>query len=180
MKIKKIFFISLLLTLFIACTNAPISGRKQLLLVSEEDMINQSYSQYREIIVHSKVLNNSDAKLVKKYAFVSVENYQIVATGDSVAQAEQAYYALLEANGKKTDSSEYKTNELTGAITAINEAVVDGNSTYYFKLEGSDTIFIGDISLSNQFPLAKVGDVVTIEYVNSKDNSEVITSIKFG
>ena len=55
---------------------------------------------------------------------------------------------------------------------------VDGNSTYYFKLEGSDTIFIGDISLSNQFPLAKVGDVVTIEYVNSKDNSEVITSIK--
>lgn len=66
MKIKKIFFISLLLTLFIACTNAPISGRKQLLLVSEEDMINQSYSQYREIIVHSKVLNNSDAKLVKK------------------------------------------------------------------------------------------------------------------
>ena len=27
---------------------------------------------------------------------------------------------------------------------------------------------------------AKVGDVVTIEYVNSKDNSEVITSIKFG
>lgn len=121
-----------------------------------------------------------DAKLVKKYAFVSVENYQIVATGDSVAQAEQAYYALLEANGKKTDSSEYKTNELTGAITAINEAVVDGNSTYYFKLEGSDTIFIGDISLSNQFPLAKVGDVVTIEYVNSKDNSEVITSIKFG
>lgn len=97
-----------------------------------------------------------DAKLVKKYAFVSVENYQIVATGDSVAQAEQAYYALLEANGKKTDSSEYKTNELTGAITAINEAVVDGNSTYYFKLEGSDTIFIGDISLSNQFPLAKL------------------------
>ena len=78
------------------------------------------------------------------------------------------------------EGSEYKTNELTGAITAINEAVVDGNSTYYFKLEGSDTIFIGDISLSNQFPLAKVGDVVTIEYVNSKDNSEVITSIKFG
>ena len=128
----------------------------------------------------NKIKYIREAYQAKKYAFVSVENYQIVATGDSVAQAEQAYYALLEANGKKTDSSEYKTNELTGAITAINEAVVDGNSTYYFKLEGSDTIFIGDISLSNQFPLAKVGDVVTIEYVNSKDNSEVITSIKFG
>lgn len=120
-----------------------------------------------------------DANLVKKYAFVSVENYQIVATGDSVAQAEQAYYALLESNGKKTDAGDFKTNKLTGAITAISEAVVEGNSTYYFKIEGSDTVFIGDISLSDRFPLANIGDNVTIEFVNSKDDSEVITSIKF-
>lgn len=120
-----------------------------------------------------------DANLVKKYAFVSVENYQLVATGDSVAQAEQAYYALLESNGKKTNAGDFKTNKLTGVISEINEAVVDGNSTYYFKIEGNDTIFIGDISLSNHFPLAKVGDNVTIEFVNSKDNSEVISSIKF-
>ncbi len=120
-----------------------------------------------------------DANLVKKYAFVSVENYQLVATGDSVAQAEQAYYALLESNGKKTNAGDFKTNKLTGVISEINEAVVDGNSTYYFKIEGNDTIFIGDISLSDYFPLAKVGDNVTVEFVNSKDNSEVISSIKF-
>ena len=120
-----------------------------------------------------------DANLVKKYAFVSVENYQLVATGDSVAQAEQAYYALLESNGKKTNAGDFKTNKLTGIISEINEAVVDGNSTYYFKIEGNDTIFIGDISLSDHFPLAKVGDNVTVEYVNSKDNREVISSIKF-
>ena len=120
-----------------------------------------------------------DANLVKKYAFVSVENYQLVATGDSVAQAEQAYYALLESNGKKTNAGDFKTNKLTGIISEINEAVVDGNSTYYFKIEGNDTIFIGDISLSDHFPLAKVVDNVTVEFVNSKDNSEVISSIKF-
>ena len=120
-----------------------------------------------------------DANLVKKYAFVSVENYQLVATGDSVAQAEQAYYALLESNGKKTNAGDFKTNKLTGIISEFNEAVVDGNSTYYFKIEGNDTIFIGDISLSDHFPLAKVGDNVTVEFVNSKDNSEVISSIKF-
>ena len=120
-----------------------------------------------------------DANLVKKYAFVSVENYQLVATGDSVAQAEQAYYALLESNGKKTNAGDFKTNKLTGIISEINEAVVDGNSTYYFKIEGNDTIFIGDISLSDHFPLAKVGGNVTVEFVNSKDNSEVISSIKF-
>ncbi|MFQ6791721.1 MAG: CvpA family protein [Thomasclavelia sp.] len=120
-----------------------------------------------------------DANLVKKYAFVSVENYQIVATGDSVAQAEQAYYALLEANGKKTETDDYQATKLTGTINAISEAVVDGNSTYYFTLEGNETIFISDISLSQKLPLAKVGDVVTIEYVNSKDDSEVITKIEF-
>ena len=120
-----------------------------------------------------------DANLVKKYAFVSVENYQIVATGDSVVEAEQAYYALLEANGKTTDSNEYQSTELTGTISAISEAVVDGNSTYYFTLDGNDTIFISDISLSNRLPLAKAGDTVTIEYVNSKDESEVITKIEF-
>lgn len=120
-----------------------------------------------------------DANLVKKYAFVSVENYQIVATGDSVAQAEQAYYALLESNGKKTNNDNFKTKELTGMISEISAAVVDGNSTYYFKIEGTDTVFIGDISLNDYLPLAKVGDNVTIEYVNSKDNSEVISSIKF-
>lgn len=120
-----------------------------------------------------------DANLVKKYAFVSVENYQIVATGDSVVEAEQAYYALLEANGKTTESNEYQSTELTGTISAISEAVVDGNSTYYFTLDGNDTIFISDISLSNRLPLAKAGDTVTIEYVNSKDESEVITKIEF-
>lgn len=85
----------------------------------------------------------------------------------------------MESNGKKTNAGDFKTNKLTGIISEINEAVVDGNSTYYFKIEGNDTIFIGDISLSDYFPLAKVGDNVTVEFVNSKDNSEVISSIKF-
>ena len=86
---------------------------------------------------------------------------------------------MLESNGKKADTGDFETNKLTGAISAISEAVVDGNSTYYFKIEGSETVFIGDISLSNRFPLAKTGDIVTIEFVNSKDDSEVITSIEF-
>ena len=86
---------------------------------------------------------------------------------------------MLEANGKTTESNEYQSTELTGTISAISEAVVDGNSTYYFTLDGNDTIFISDISLSNRLPLAKAGDTVTIEYVNSKDESEVITKIEF-
>ena len=92
MKIKKIFFISLLLTLFIACTNAPISGRKQLLLVSEEDMINQSYSQYREIIVHSKVLN-----LLKK---LEIELLMLLI--DILKNIQSKKYLNLNINGSLT------------------------------------------------------------------------------
>lgn len=118
------------------------------------------------------------ANLVKKYAFVSVENYQIVATGDSVAEAEKAYYGLLADNGK-IEEEVFEVNKVEGAITEISSAVKNGNSTYYFKVEGKDTIFIADISLSDHLPLAKVGDIVAIEYVNNKDTSEVITAITF-
>lgn len=79
MKIKKLISFCLLLVLVISCTNAPISGRKQLLLVSEQEIITQSYSQYNEIIVHSKVLNNSNSKLVKK-------------VGNKIAKAVDEYF----------------------------------------------------------------------------------------
>jgi len=117
------------------------------------------------------------AGLVKQYAFVSVENYQIVATGSSVAEAERAYYQLLKDNGKVNVEIENKS--LTGKITSINEAVVDGNTHYYFQLDNDSHIYIAPVSLSNQLPLAKIGDQVTIEFVEDDSTSEVISSIKF-
>ena len=117
------------------------------------------------------------AGLVKKYAFVSVENYQIVSVGDSVAEAERAYYKLLSENGKvKVDIENKKIN---GKITAIQEAVVNGNSHYYLKIEGYKKVFIAPISLNDQLPLAKVGDIITIEYVDDESSSETISSIVF-
>jgi len=117
------------------------------------------------------------AGLVKKYAFVSVENYQIVAVGDSVAEAEKAYYQLLSENGKEQIDIENK--KISAKITAIQEAVVSGNSHYYFQLEGYDKVFIAPISLNDQLPLAKVGDTVTVEYIEDEAKSEMISSIVF-
>lgn len=119
-----------------------------------------------------------DANLVKKYAFVSVKNYQLVATGDSVAATEKAYYTLLSEHGK-LQTEEFEVQKLSGTITNISEAVVDGNSTYYLKVEGSDVVFIASIGISEFLPLAKVGDSVEIEYVSNAAPSEVISTIKF-
>lgn len=117
------------------------------------------------------------AGLVKQYAFVSVENYQIVATGNSVAEAEKAYYQLLKDNGKTDVQIDEQT--LSGTITSIQEAVVNGNSNYYFTLDNKPTIYIAPISISDHLPLAQVGDKVTIEHMKDGSTSEVVSSITF-
>lgn len=116
------------------------------------------------------------AGLVKQYAFVSVENYQIVATGESVAAAEKEYYKLLNDNGKVKVDFDSKT--ITAKITAIQEAVVNGNSNYYFQLEGEKKTFIAPISLNSQLPLLKAGQSVTIEYVDDESTSQTVSSIQ--
>lgn len=106
------------------------------------------------------------SNLVKMYAFVSVKNYQIVATGSTVSEAEKNYYEVLAQNGKTNTNSQYE--KITGSITEINSAVKEGNSMYYFRIDKSDKIFIADISLSDELPLLKVGHQVEIEYIDGK------------
>lgn len=106
------------------------------------------------------------SNLVKMYAFVSVKNYQIVATGTTVSEAEKNYYEILAQNGKTNVTSQYE--KISGTITDINSAVKEGNSIYYFKIDGADQIFIADISLSNELPLLKAGDQVEVQYIDGK------------
>ncbi len=86
-----------------------------------------------------------DAGLVKKYAMVNIKRYQIVAIGDTVADCEKAYRALMEQNQITTVDPE-DVQERTGIIEKIAEGVVEGNTHYYIMLRNSDDIF--DVSLS--------------------------------
>ena len=73
-----------------------------------------------------------DAGLVKKYAMVNVQKYQIVAIGDSVSQCEENYLELLYRNGvKETEEDTREVLEISGVITKIAQGVIDGNSHYY-------------------------------------------------
>ena len=106
-----------------------------------------------------------DAGLVKKYAMVNVQKYQIVAIGDSVSQCEESYLSLLLSNGVKQeaeDTREVKT--ITGKITKIAQGVIDGNSHYYLMIEGSEEIF--DVSVVDYIDIIKyeVGQEITLEY----------------
>ena len=52
-----------------------------------------------------------DAGLVKKYAMVNVQKYQIVAIGDTVSECEESYTNLMYKNGIKTEAEDTRSVE---------------------------------------------------------------------
>ena len=119
-----------------------------------------------------------DAGLVKKYAMVNVQKYQLVAIGDTVAQCEEQYNKMLLTDGvikEEEDTREVKS--VTGKITKIAQGVVDGNSHYYVMIEGNDGIF--DVSVVDFIDIIRyeVGQEVTIEYKEG-EKSHTVLSLK--
>ena len=95
------------------------------------------------------------AGLVKMYAMVNVQQYQIVATGASVEECQSNYYKLLRQN--KLDTGEAPIlpadeDTVTGIVTALRSAVIDGTTMYYVTLDAEKVI------------LLNVGDRITITY----------------
>ncbi len=106
-----------------------------------------------------------DAGLVKKYAMVNVQKYQIVAIGDSVSQCEENYLELLFSNGvKEAEQDTREVKKITGKITKIVQAVIDGTSHYYIMVDGSEDIF--DISVVDFIDVVRCeeGQEVVLEY----------------
>lgn len=117
------------------------------------------------------------AGLVKAYSFVSVANYQIVGVADTVADAESEYRRLLKESGKLNENVQSsKTETVTGIVSSITSAVVNGNTCYYIRLGSSDAIYIANVSLNDALPFVKVGDPVTITIDTSGDKA-VVTAV---
>ena len=117
-----------------------------------------------------------DAGLVKKYAMVNVQKYQIVAIGDTVSECEESYTTLLYENGiKQVEEDTREIQSITAPITKIAQGVVEGNSHYYIMLEGSDDIF--DVSVVDFIDIIRynVGDEVTVEYKEGDQTNTVLS-----
>jgi hypothetical protein len=110
-----------------------------------------------------------DAGLVKMYAMVNVQKYQLVATGDSVKECEKNYITLLNNNGiASEDSNAYL--EAAGKIQSIAPIVIEGTTHYYVCLENNQLIFDLDMSEETllEFIRYQVGDQVTFTYADSE------------
>lgn len=63
---KKASFL-IVFSLFLGCAKVPISGRRQLNLLSESDLIQMSSQQYRQFINQAQVISNtSESKMVEE------------------------------------------------------------------------------------------------------------------
>lgn len=100
-----------------------------------------------------------DAELVKMYAMVNVRQYNIVATGSTLAECEANYIKQLNQNGVVEDAP---GAEVSGTVAEIRTAVIDGNSWYYFRLEGETWYYSVSAADSQEAVVVNVGDHISL------------------
>ena len=104
--------------------------------------------------------------LVKMYAMVNVQQYQIVATGATVVECERSYRADLVNNGLVEDTPDdpapTDTTTVTGEIAEIRSAVIDGNSHYFLRLFSDSSFFVISAADDADAVIVNVGDAVRL------------------
>ncbi len=116
--------------------------------------------------------------LPKKFAMIDIQRYQNVAVGDTVADTQTAYEALLATNGVLSNETDLTdVEEKTGTITAMAQAVIDGNSHFYVVVDDENEMY--DFPLPGLLNILKykVGDQVTFTYLNTGGINQVYSII---
>ena len=111
--------------------------------------------------------------LVKSYAMVNVAQYQLVATGSTVAQCEQQYIRMLTDKGL-TEEEEVPQTTAQGVVAEIRSAVLNGNTYYYVRLE-EESMFYSLSAVENPTAvILNVGDQVTIEHEMAENPAAIL------
>ena len=108
-----------------------------------------------------------DAGLVKMYAFVDVQQYQVVGTGSTVKEARKNYIAKLSAEGENVNDANSEAKQFTSTVADISSAVVDGNTVYYILLD-DNRIYTAQIGISDILPFLVKGDRVGVTASDSQ------------
>lgn len=112
------------------------------------------------------------SNLVKMYAMVNVQQYQIVSTGATVAAAETNYLknlaeaSILPEDGTGQPAEEPEAAEpvtVTGDIQEIRSAVVEGNTLYFLRLEGREEWYVLSVSDCLTAAVLNPGDRVALK-----------------
>lgn len=113
-----------------------------------------------------------DAGLIKMYAFVDGNNYQRIATGNTLTQAWNNYTGGQTSNeNQASEETDYKAEDIvkvSGTISSLANVVVNGDTVFYFTIDGGQVVYKANISVYDQLPFLKVGDVVNMDVVDTK------------
>ena len=99
--------------------------------------------------------------LVKMYAMVNVSQYQLVASGTTVAECERNYISLL-SESNLAEESEVKGATIKGKITDIRTAVIDGNTNVFIKLDEDECYYVISVTDNKLAAVLSLGDKVEI------------------
>ena len=134
--------------------------------------------------------------LVKRYAMVNVENYQVVVTGTTIAECTDAYVKKLKQNnininvdidkiedatnnnGAEDTAPETEFVTVKGVITDIRTAVMNGESVYFLELDGKGVYYSIKASDEETVVIMSKGDSVTITHEESSAKIIDIVTIK--
>lgn len=110
------------------------------------------------------------AGLVKMYAMVNVQKYQIVATGDTVKECERNYRELLRTNGIEAQPGTSAGASVTGTVESYASVVIEGNTHYYLSLDGINDMFDFDMTKEELLGILRVeeGETITIYYEDTE------------
>lgn len=121
------------------------------------------------------------AGLVKMYAFIDVQQYQIVGTGSTIDEAQANYITALGGSddvdidpSALENASTLESSETSGTIDAIEAVVKDGSTYYYFTLKGDENIYVAAVQLSVKLPFYQAGDKVSLLYQEAEASREVV------
>ena len=109
-----------------------------------------------------------DDGLVKMYAMVNVEQYQIVETGQTVAACESNYRqalanaGLIGAGQTGVSGGDIRTQD--GIIAEIRTSVIDGNTHFYVRLENGIGFLDFNAAQVPRAVLLDVGDHIWYDY----------------
>ncbi len=115
------------------------------------------------------------AGLVKMYAMVNVQQYQIVATGNTVADCQRRYHELLVENqilsGQEPEEEKPKEEavSISGKVEEIRAADMEGDTVYFLKLEKGEAYYMVNARTYPAAVLLNEGDNVSITHYPTED-----------
>lgn len=118
--------------------------------------------------------------LVKMYAMVNVESYQIVETGKTLAECEENYRKALVNNGVIGESNpneiveQVEYSDIIGIVEDIRDIVMSGDSYYAVKLQGNDKYYLVKVVDNLGVIAVNVGDNVVVTYEKNLESNDVI------